>query len=42
MRLIDADALLKDFADRQELDRSVDEYADCFMNSAQELSTEWW
>lgn len=42
MRPIDADALLKDFAERQELDRSGGDYVDCFMNSAQTLSTEWW
>ncbi len=42
VRLIDANALLKDFAERQQLDRSDGDYADCFMNDAQELSTEWW
>ena len=41
-RLIDANALLQDFAERQEMDRSAGDYADCFMNDAQELSTEWW
>ena len=40
--LISRSALLKDFAERQELDRSGGDYADCFMNSAQTLSTEWW
>lgn len=40
--LISRSALLKDFAERQELDRSGGDYADCFMNSEQTLSTEWW
>lgn len=40
MRLIDADALLKEFEKRQE--QQSNEYCDCFLNDAQELSTEWW
>ena len=39
-RLIDANALLKEFEKRQE--QQVNEYCDCFLNDAQELSTEWW
>lgn len=42
MRLIDADALLENFAERQNLDCSDGEFCDCFLNSAQEVSTEWW
>lgn len=42
MRLIDADALLEDFAERQNLDCSDGEFCDCFLNSAQEVSTAWW
>lgn len=42
MRLIDADALLEDFAERQNLDCSDGEFCDCFLNSGQEVSTEWW
>ena len=40
VRLIDANALLKEFEKRQE--QQVNEYCDCFLNDAQELSTEWW
>lgn len=40
--LISRGALLKDFAERQKLDRSDGDYAGCFVNDAQELSTEWW
>ena len=39
-RLIDANALLKEFEKRQE--QQTNEYCDCFLNDAQELSTEWW
>ena len=39
-RLIDANALLKEFEKRQE--QQINEYCDCFLNDAQELSTEWW
>lgn len=42
MRLIDADKLLEDFAERQNLDCSDGEFCDCFLNSGQEVSTEWW
>ena len=38
--LISRNALLKEFEKRQE--QKVDEYCDCFLNDAQELSTEWW
>lgn len=40
VRLIDANALLKEFEKRQE--QQTNEYCDCFLNDAQELSTEWW
>jgi hypothetical protein len=40
VRLIDANALLKEFEKRQE--NQINEYCDCFLNDAQELSTEWW
>lgn len=40
VRLIDANALLKEFEKRQE--QQINEYCDCFLNDAQELSTEWW
>lgn len=40
MRLIDADALMKEFERRQE--RQINEYCDCFLNDAQNLSTEWY
>ena len=40
MRLIDANALLREFEKRQE--QQINEYCDCFLNDAQELSTEWW
>ena len=39
VRLIDANALLKEFEKRQE--NQINEYCDCFLNDAQELSTEW-
>lgn len=39
MRLIDADALLKEFESRQE--QQISNYCDCFLNDAHELSTEW-
>ena len=39
-RLIDANALLKEFENRQE--QQINEYCDCFLNDDQELSTEWW
>jgi hypothetical protein len=39
MRLIDADALLKEFERRQE--QQINNYCDCFLNDAHELSTEW-
>ena len=39
-RIIDANALLKEFEKRQE--QQINEYCDCFLNDAQELSTEWW
>ena len=39
-RLIDANALLKEFEKRQE--QQINEFCDCFLNDAQELSTEWW
>ena len=39
-RLIDANALLREFEKRQE--QQTNEYCDCFLNDAQELSTEWW
>lgn len=39
-RLIDANALLKEFEKRQE--QQTNEYCDCFFNDAQEISTEWW
>lgn len=42
MRLIDADALLEDFSERQNLDCSDGEFCDCFLNDSQEVSTEWW
>lgn len=41
-RLIDANALLKDFAERQNQDRCEGDLPDCFMNYADALSTEWW
>ena len=40
MRLIDANALLKECEKRQE--QQTYEYCDCFLNDAQEISTEWW
>lgn len=40
MRLIDADALLKEFESRQE--QQISNYCDCFLNDAHELSTEWY
>ena len=41
VRLIDANALLKEFEKRQKA--AVDGvFADCFLNDAQNLSTEWW
>lgn len=40
MRLIDANELLKEFEKQQE--QQTNEYCDCFLNDAQELSTEWW
>lgn len=40
LRLIDANALLKEFEKQQE--QQTNEYCDCFLNDAQELSTEWW
>ena len=39
-RLIDANALLKEFEKRQE--QQTNKYCDCFLNDAQELSTSWW
>ena len=39
-RLIDADALMKEFEIRQK--RQINEYCDCFLNDAQNLSTEWY
>lgn len=39
MRPIDADALMKEFEIRQK--RQINEYCDCFLNDAQNLSTEW-
>lgn len=39
-RLIDANALLKEFENRQE--QQINKYCDCFLNDAQEISTEWW
>ena len=39
-RLIDANALLKEFEKRQE--KQFKRYCDCFLNDAQEISTEWW
>ena len=38
--LISRNALLKEFEKRQE--QQANEYCDCFLNDAQELSTEWW
>ena len=38
MRPIDADALMKEFEIRQK--RQINEYCDCFLNDAQNLSTE--
>lgn len=38
--LISRSALLKEFEKRQE--QQTNEYCDCFLNDAQELSTEWW
>lgn len=40
VRLIDANALLKELEKQQE--QQTNEYCDCFLNDAQELSTEWW
>ena len=39
-RLIDANVLLKEFEKRQE--QQINEFCDCFLNDARELSTEWW
>ena len=38
--LISRSALLKEFEKRQE--QQTNKYCDCFLNDAQELSTEWW
>ena len=38
--LISRSALLKEFEKRQE--QQTNEYCDCFLDDAQELSTEWW
>ena len=38
--LISRSALLKEFEKRQE--QQINKYCDCFLNDAQELSTEWW
>ena len=38
--LISRSALLKEFENRQE--QQTNKYCDCFLNDAQELSTEWW
>lgn len=40
VRLIDANALLKECEKRQE--QQTYEYCDCFLNDAQGISTEWW
>lgn len=40
--LISRSALLDDFRQRQNLDCSDGEFCDCFLNNAQEVSTEWW
>lgn len=42
--LIDRGALLREFRERQKPAESNEKYhdCDCFFNSAQELSTEWW